>query len=152
MYAANGTIQTSDIRYKSNIKDVDNEVFYNMIKNTPVHTYVLNDTRIDLKDPDVVPLTEETAEQEQIHLGIIAQELNEFEGAKYILNYHEESGYSVNNYNLTSAIMSALKHEIYLREELEQETNELKQKNDELKNEIDELKQELAEIKQLLIK
>ena len=120
-----------------------------MIKNTPVHTYVLNDTRIDLKDSDVVPLTEETAEQEQIHLGIIAQELDRFEGAKYILNYDEESGYSVNNYNLTSAIMSALKHEISLRE---QENDELKQKNEELKQEIDEIKQELAEIKQLLIK
>ena len=142
VYASNGTIQTSDIRYKSDIQDVDNEVFYNMIKNTPVHTYVLNDTRIDLRDPDVVPLTEETAEQEQIHLGIIAQELDRFEGAKYILNYDEESGYSVNNYNLTSAIMSALKHEISLREK----------ENDELKQEINELKQELAQIKQLLIK
>ena len=149
VYAANGTIQTSDIRYKSDIQDVDNEVFYNMIKNTPVHTYVLNDTRIDLRDPDVVPLTEETADQEQIHLGIIAQELDEFEGSKYILNYDEESGYSVNNYNLTSAIMSALKHEISLRE---QENDELKQKNEELKQEINELKQELAQIKQLLIK
>lgn len=145
VYASNGTIQTSDIRYKSNIKDVDNEVFYNMIKNTPVHTYVLNDTRIDLRDPDVVPLTEETAEQEQIHLGIIAQELDEFEGSRYILNYNEESGYSVNNYNLTSAIMSALKHEISLREDLEKE-------NDKLKQEIDEIKQELAQIRQLLIK
>lgn len=129
VYASNGTIQTSDMRYKSNIKDVDNEVFYNMIKNTPVHTYVLNDTRIDLKDPDVVPLTEETAEQEQIHLGIIAQELDRFEGAKYILNYDEESGYSVNNYNLTSAIMSALKHEISLREK----------ENDELKARLERL-------------
>ena len=144
------------MRYKSDIKDVDNEVFFNMIKNTPVHTYVLNENRIDLKDPDVVPLTEETAEQEQIHLGIIAQELDRFEGSRYILNYDEESGYSVNNYNLTSAIMSALKHEISLREqendELKQEINELKQENDELKNEIDEIKQELAQIKQLLIK
>lgn len=129
VYASNGTIQTSDMRYKSNIKDVDNEVFYNMIKNTPIHTYVLNDTRIDLKDPDVVPLTEETAEQEQIHLGIIAQELDRFEGAKYILNYDEESGYSVNNYNLTSAIMSALKHEISLREK----------ENDELKARLERL-------------
>ena len=145
VWASNGTIQTSDMRYKSDIKDVDNEVFYNMIKNTPVHTYVLNENRIDLKEPGVVPLTEETAEQEQIHLGIIAQELDRFEGAKYILNYDEESGYSVNNYNLTSAIMSALKHEISLREELEQENNKLKQ-------EIDEIKQELAQIKQLLIK
>ena len=138
VWASNGTIQTSDMRYKSDIKDVDNEVFYNMIKNTPVHTYVLNENRIDLKEPSVVPLTEETAEQEQIHLGIIAQELDRFEGAKYILNYDEEGGYSVNNYNLTSAIMSALKHEISLREDLEKE--------------VDELKQELAQIKQLLIK
>lgn len=142
VWASNGVIQTSDMRYKSDIKDVDNEVFFNMIKNTPVHTYVLNENRIDLKEPDVVPLTEETAEQEQIHLGILAQELDEFEGAKYILNYDEESGYSVNNYNLTSAIMSALKHEISLREK----------ENDELKQEINELKQELVQIKQLLIK
>lgn len=118
VYAANGTIQTSDMRYKSDIKDVDNETFFNMIKGTGVHTYVLNENRVDAKD--VKPLTEDTAPQENIHLGILAQELAEFEGSNYILNYDEESGYSINNYNLTSAVMAALKAEISKREKAEE--------------------------------
>lgn len=118
VYAANGTIQTSDMRYKSDIKDVDNEIFFNMIKGTGVHTYVLNENRVDAKDAK--PLTEDTAPQENIHLGILAQELAEFEGSNYILNYDEESGYSINNYNLTSAVMAALKAEISKREKAEE--------------------------------
>jgi hypothetical protein len=126
VYASNGTIQTSDMRYKSDIKEVDNETFFNMVKGTNVHTYVLNAERVDTKDAK--PLTEEEATQECIHLGILAQELAEFEGSKYILNYDEDSGYSINNYNLTSAVMSALKVEISKREQLEEKVNTLEQR------------------------
>ena len=38
VYASNGYIQTSDMRYKSDIKDIDDEIFFNMIKNTGVHS------------------------------------------------------------------------------------------------------------------
>lgn len=149
VWASNGTIQTSDIRYKSDIKDVDDQMFYNMIKNTPVHTYVLNDTRVDLKSSNVEPLTRENAEQEQIHLGIIAQELDKFEGSRFILNYDEENGYSVNNYNLTSAVMSALRHHIKITDE---ELNNIKQENLELKSKVDTLEQRLLRLEELIKK
>lgn len=136
VYANNGTIQTSDMRYKSDIQEVDNEIFFEMIKGTGVHTYVLNNERVDL--PKAQPLTLENAPQEQIHLGILAQELAEFEGHEFILNYDDESGYSVNNYNLTSAVMSALKVEISRREEAEKR--------------IEELESRLARIEELLFK
>lgn len=149
VWASNGTIQTSDMRYKSDIQDVDDSVFYNMIKNTPVHTYVLNDTRVDLKCLDVKPLTRETAEQEQVHLGIIAQELDKFEGSRFILNYDEEYGYSVNNYNLTSAVMSALRHHIKTTDE---ELDSIKQENLELKSKVDTLEQRLLRLEELIKK
>ena len=134
VYAANGTIQVSDMRYKSDIQEVDNEIFFEMIKGTGVHTYVLNNERVDL--PKAQPLTMENAPQEQIHLGILAQELAEFEGCEFILNHDEASGYSINNYNLTTAVMSALKVEISRREEAEKR--------------IDELESRLAKIEKLL--
>ncbi len=134
VYANNGTIQTSDMRYKSDIQEVDNEIFFEMIKGTGVHTYVLNDERVDI--PKAQPLTMKNAPQEKIHLGVLAQELAEFEGHEFILNHDEASGYSINNYNLTTAVMSALKVEISRREEAEKR--------------IDELESRLAKIEKLL--
>ena len=124
LWCANGTIQTSDMRHKSDIRDIDDNIFYNMIKNSGVHSYVLN-----YKDmPENI--TQETAPIEQVHVGIIAQEVAQNEGWEYVLNTTtNEDGdieYSVNNYNLTSAVMAALKVEITKREELEQENQELK--------------------------
>ena len=59
------------------------------------------------------------ADQEDIQIGIITQELAQYEGSEYILNYDEEVGYTVNNYNLISAVMAALKVEITKRENVE---------------------------------
>ena len=124
VYATNGTIQTSDMKHKTDIRDIDDNIFYNMIKNSGVHSYVLNYE--DMPEN----ITQETAPIEQIHVGIIAQELAQNEGWEYVLNTTiDENGeveYSVNNYNLTSAIMAALKIEISKREELEQENQELR--------------------------
>ena len=124
VYAVNGTIQTSDMKHKTDIRDIDDNIFYNMIKNSGVHSYVLNYENM----PENI--TQETAPIEQIHVGIIAQELAQNEGWEYVLNTTiDENGeveYSVNNYNLTSAIMAALKIEISKREELEQENQELR--------------------------
>lgn len=128
VYAANGTIQTSDMRMKSDIRDIDDEIFFNMIKNTGVHSYVLN-----YKDmPEGI--TQEEAPEEQVHVGIIAQEMDQYEGSRYILNVDENGQYSINNYNLTSAVMAALKVEIAKREELENEVKELKDELKEIKN------------------
>lgn len=127
VYASNGYIQTSDMRYKSDIKDIDDEIFFNMIKNTGVHSYVLNANRVDLDD-DIMPLTMDKADQEDVQIGIIAQELAQYEGSEYILNYNEEVGYTVNNYNLISAVMAALKVEITKREQLEEKVNSMEKR------------------------
>lgn len=126
VYSNKGSIQTSDIRYKSDIKKVDDKTFFDMIKGTGVHTYVINDQRLD--KGKVIPLTEDTAPQDSIHIGILAQEMAEYDGYQYILNYDEEAGYSVNSYNLTSAVMSALKEEIRRREELEEKVKQMEQR------------------------
>lgn len=128
VYSNTGTIQTSDMRYKSDIKELNNKMFFDMVKGTGVHSYVLNNERVDLKDSNVMPLTMEEAPQEQIHVGILAQELAKFDGSEYILNYDDEVGYTVNNYNLTSAIMSALKQEITYREQLEEKVKTLEER------------------------
>ena len=145
LWCANGTIQTSDMRHKSDIRDIDDNIFYNMIKNSGVHSYVLN-----YKDmPENI--TQETAPIEQVHVGIIAQEVAQNEGWEYVLNTTtNEDGdieYSVNNYNLTSAVMAALKVEISKREELEQENQELKGQVNELKEQVNDLQVQLKQIK-----
>ena len=138
VYATNGTIQTSDMKHKTDIRDIDDNIFFNMIKNSGVHSYVLNYEDM----PENV--TQETAPIEQIHVGIIAQEVAQNEGWEYVLNTTiDENGeieYSVNNYNLTSAIMAALKIEISKREELQERYDLLEQQYNELQTPLEEIK------------
>ena len=142
VYASNGYIQTSDMRYKSDIKDIDDEIFFNMIKNTGVHSYVLNANRVD--ENEAMPLTMmDKADQEDIQIGIIAQELAQYEGSEYILNYDEEVGYTVNNYNLISAVTAALKVEITKRENVEAKLMVAEEK-------IKDLESRLLKIEELL--
>lgn len=113
VYSAGGVVQGSDMRIKSDIRDIDDEIFFEMVKGTGVHSYVLNYKGMPKN------ISQETAPEEQVHVGIIAQELAQYEGSQYILNYTEKGGYTVNNYNFTSAVMAALKVEIKKREALE---------------------------------
>lgn len=149
VYASNGYIQTSDMRYKSDIKDIDDEIFFNMIKNTGVHSYVLNANRVDLDD-GIMPLTMDEADQEDIQIGIIAQELAQYEGSEYILNYDDEVGYTVNNYNLISAVMAALKVEIAKREEVEEKLIVAEEKLTVAEERIKTLEDRLTKIEELL--
>ena len=123
IYATNGTINTSDMRHKSDIRNIDDNIFFELIKNTGVHSYVLN------YDGSFGNVTQETCQQEYLHVGIIAQEMAQYSGWNYVLNTYEnkdgEKEYGVNNYNLTSAIMAALKVEIQKREELEEKVTKL---------------------------
>ena len=142
VYSQNGTIQTSDMRQKTDIRDIDDNIFFNLVKNSGVHSYVLNYN--DMPDD----ITQETAPIEQVHVGIIAQEVAQNEGWQYILVTREnEDGdieYSVNNYNLTSAIMAALKIEITKREELQTELDLVKEENEQLKERLDAIEQALG--------
>ena len=140
--------QISDQRYKSDIRNIDDNIFYDMVKNNDVHSYILNHDGLetDAKQEDV--------HQNHLHVGIIAQEMAQHEGGKYILNTtineDGEEEYSVGAYNLASAVMAALKVEISKREELEQEKEQLKEQVDNLQATNQELMMRLELIEQQL--
>ena len=146
VYATNGTIQTSDGRYKYILEDVNSGVCYELIKDMNLYGYSTLNKRID----EYVSTTEISDELQQssqedmnLHMGFIAQEIEDSELAKYILikdELEDEDGnktgehiYSVDNYAYTTAIHGALIHEIELRDK-----------------QIEELRQEIAELKSLL--
>ncbi len=140
IYATNGTIQTSDERYKADIQDIDDEQFFDMVKGVSVNTYVMLNERKDKMTKSSLEQPENkqaTASSERVQVGIIAQEMAQFDCGKYILVHDEETDiYSVNNYNFTSALMGALKVEISKREELEDLVLELKKEVDTLKAKV----------------
>ena len=153
VWAANGTIQTSDKRHKAVIDNISSQDCFNMVKNTDIFSYVMLDKNKEEMDEfeRVEATLMNSGNDENIKMGILAQDILDYDCSKYVLNYSEykdeEIGetkdyYGIDAYAFSSAIMGALKHEISLREK----------ENDELKQEINELKQELAQIKQLLIK
>lgn len=131
VWASTGTIQTSDERYKTDIQDIDDELFFDMVKSVDVNTYVMLTERKDKMPKSVLEAEENKqskASSDRVQVGIIAQDMARFDCSKFILVYDEESDiYSVNNYNFTSAIMAALKVEISKREELQNEVKELKE-------------------------
>lgn len=123
IWASNGTIQTSDERYKDDIIDISDTLFFDMVKGVSVNTYVMRETPKDInaKNPPIELYTQKDAPSDRIHVGIIAQEMAKFECSKYILvKENEDDYYSVNNYNFISAVMAALKVEISRRESLEE--------------------------------
>ena len=140
--------QTSDQRYKSDIRNIDDNIFYDMVKNNDVHSYILN---YDGLEPDA---KQEDVHKNHLHVGVIAQEMAQHEGGKYILNTtineDGEEEYSVGAYNLASAVMAALKVEITKREELEQEKEILKEQVDNLQAINQELMFRLELIEQQL--
>lgn len=147
-FKADSITQTSDQRYKSDIRNIDDNIFYDMVKNNDVHSYILN---YDGLEPDA---KQEDVHQNHLHVGVIAQEMAKHEGGKYILNTtineDGEEEYSVGAYNLASAVMAALKVEITKREELEQEKEQLKEQVDNLQAINQELMTRLELIEQQL--
>lgn len=145
VYATNGTIQTSDARYKYILEDVNSQTCYDLIKDMNLYGYSTLNKRID-EYTDVAEISDELQESSKkdmnLHMGFIAQEIEDSELAKYILIKDEtEDGdhvFGVDNYAYTTAIHGALKYEIELRNK---QFEELKKENENLKNELQELKQ-----------
>lgn len=145
VYATNGTIQTSDARYKYILEDVNSQTCYDLIKDMNLYGYSTLNKRID-EYTDVAEISDELQQSSQedmnLHMGFIAQEIEDSELAKYILIKDElENGehiYGIDNYGYTTAIHGALKYEIELRDK---QFEELKKENENLKNELQELKQ-----------
>ena len=142
----NGTNVSSDERYKYIIQDIDNGECYALIKDIDLYGYATLSKRID-EYADATEISEELQESSNsdtnIHMGLMAQDLEGTELAKYILvkeEVEDEDGkptgeykYAIDDYAYATAIHGALKHEIELRD-----------------RQIEELKQEIAELKRLL--
>ena len=94
-----------------------------MIRGTEVKSYLYKQSQDGIMVAS--DRTQETVDNNELSLGVVAQDLANYESAKYVLQ-EGESGYSINLYNYTASVHSALRHEIALREQLEQENQELK--------------------------
>lgn len=139
IYATNGTIQTSDKRHKAIIDNMNNEDCFNMVKNTDVYSYVMLDkSKNEMTEFERIETTlMNSGNEENIQMGIMAQDILNYDCSKYILTHSEftdeETGeqkdyYGINDYAFTSSIMAALKQEITYREELEEKVKTLEER------------------------
>ena len=138
----NGTLsltQRSDRQYKAIIDDTNNEDCFNMVKNTDVFSYVmLNKSKNEMTEFERVEETlMNSGNEENIQMGIMAQDILNYDCSKYILFHSEftdeETGeqkdyYGINDCAFTSSIMAALKQEITYREELEEKVKTLEER------------------------
>ena len=137
-----GTSTSSDGRYKYILDNIKSEDCFNLVKNTNLYAYSLLDKSID-KYTNTTEISEELKKSSymNVHMGIIAQEIEGQDLSRYILIKHklnnDEYKYGVDNYAYATAILGALKHEIDLRE---QETSELRKEIEDLKQQVKELK------------
>ena len=131
--------QRSDKQYKAIIDNTDNEDCFNMVKNTDVFSYVMLDkSKNEMTEFERVEETlMNSGNEENIQMGIMAQDVLNYDCSRYILTRSEftdeETGeqkdyYGINDYAFTSSIMAALKQEIAYREELEEKVKTLEER------------------------
>ena len=148
LYATNGTIQTSDGRYKYILENITSEKCYNLIRDINLYGYSTLNKRIDeyTNITEISNELQETSNEDMnLHMGFIAQDIKDNELAKYILtkddvldedgNSTDDFIYGIDNYAYTTAIHGALQHEIMLREK---EISSLKEEIRELKKQVNE--------------
>lgn len=136
-WVVTGAFNTSDERCKTNIETFDVEDCFNMVKNTDVKSYtLLTDDKTKMSDEELEVASLENEKQGAYQqLGIIAQDIVGYKCSDYILvQDNPEDLYAINPYNLTSAVMGALKVEIQKREELEELVKQLAEEVKALKN------------------
>ena len=129
VYSSNGTIQTSDNRYKAITDDADIYDCFKMVKDTKLYNYVMLDknkekmTQIELAESALFNVGEESS----VQVGVMAQDLLKYKCGKQIVVHEDikdDNGnivddiYSVNAYPFASAVMGGLQYEIKQREEL----------------------------------
>ena len=100
---------------------------YEMVKNISFYNYyMLGENKEHLTDDEI----QSRMIDENKQLGVMAQDLLEYECGQYIVNY-EDDIYGINDNQLVQATMGALQEEIRLRdeqiEELKQDIEDLKQ-------------------------
>ena len=129
VYSANGTLQTSDARYKYILEDLNSQSCYDLIKDTKLYGYMSLSKRADQYVSTAEfsdELQESSKKDPNLHIGLMAQDIADHELGKYILskeNLVDEDGnetdeyiYGINDYSYTTAVHGALKHEIQLRD------------------------------------
>lgn len=110
-----------------------------MVKNTDVYSYVMLDkNKNEMTEFERIETTlMNSGNEENIQMGIMAQDILNYDCSKYILTHSEftdeETGeqkdyYGINDYAFTSSIMAALKQEITYREELEEKVKTLEER------------------------
>lgn len=158
--ASNGTIQTSDERFKIKRGFANTADCFEMIKNTEIFKYtMLTKDKTTLSKSRLAKMAMTNEEEDiNVQIGVMAQDIQKYECGKYILvegEFEQADGTKdtmlhINPYNFSTAIMGALKEEIKLRESLELETQIIKKENEELKNRISNLEASLLRIEELL--
>ena len=123
VWTTGGLVQGSDENIKEDIRVVSDEDYFEMIRGTEVKSYLYKQSQDGIMVAS--DRTQETVDNNELSIGVVAQDLANYESSKYVLQ-EGESGYSINLYNYTASVHSALRHEIALREQLEQENQELK--------------------------
>ena len=127
VYAVQSTISTSDERHKIIFDNMNTFDCYEMVKNISFYNYyMLGENKEYLTDDEI----QSRMIDENKQLGVMAQDLLEYECGQYIINY-ENDIYGINDNQLVQATMGALQEEIRLRdeqiEELKQDIEDLKQ-------------------------
>ena len=127
VYAVQSYISTSDERHKVIFDNLDTTDCYDMIRNIPLYNYyMLGENKNNLTEEQI----QEKMIDENKQLGLMAQDLLEYECGEYIINYEDDT-YGINDNQLLQATMGALQEEIRLRdeqiEELKQDIEDLKQ-------------------------
>ena len=124
VYAVQSYISTSDKRHKSIIDEMNSLDCYEMIKNIPLYNYyMLGENKEYLTDEEI----KSKMIDENKQMGLMAQDLLDYECGEYILNY-EDDIYGINDNQLVQATIGALQEEIKLRDkQINQLTNDLEE-------------------------
>lgn len=148
--ANNGTIQTSDERFKVKRGFANIDDCFEMVKNTELYKYIMLDkSKEDISRNKLGKLAMECNDDEtKIHMGIMAQDIQKYECGKHILvegEYEKEDGTTdtmlhINPLDMTMAVMGGLKKEIEIREEEIQS----------LTNQVENLTKEVTELKAMI--
>ena len=131
VWSVNGSNTTSDSRYKAIVDEVNLQDCYDMVKNTKTYNYVAlsknKETMNQLELAEAVLCNE--GRDNAVQMGIMAQDILDYECASSVLNYDKENDkYTINDYGYATAIMGAVQLLIQKFENLEQKVQELENK------------------------